>query len=304
MKLSGIYAPITTPFDASGDLSTPAVASNCRTLMGVGIDGIVVAGSTGEAPLLDEREREALLSSVRGAVGSKQVLMGIGAESTRLTITRARAAASAGADAVLCVAPHYYGAGATPDAALKAHYTAVADASPLPVVLYSIPKYMHFPLSASLVADLAQHKNIVGIKDSSGDMAILNGYIPAQSETFTVITGNGAQFLNGLRAGVRGGILAVSIFAPTLSRTVFDSHVAGNAAAADAAQELLAPLAMEIVGRLGIPGVKAATDLVGLVGGAVRMPLVDLDSAGKARVATLLSQAHVSGISELRGAAA
>jgi 4-hydroxy-2-oxoglutarate aldolase len=304
MKLSGIYAPIVTPFEASGDIDASAAASNCRTLIAAGLDGIVVAGSTGEAPLLDERERETLLASVRGATQGKQVLMGIGAESTRQTITRAKAAASGGADAVLCVAPHYFGGAAMTEAALKAHYVAVADASPVPVVLYSIPKYMHFALSASLVAELAQHRNIAGIKDSSGDMAILTGYMPAQSDSFTVLTGNGGQFLNGLRAGVRGGILAVSIFAPTLSRTVFDSHVAGNAAAADAAQELLAPLAMEIVGRLGIPGVKAASDLVGLAGGTVRMPLVDLDAAGKARVTALLEQAHVSGISELRGAAA
>lgn len=303
MKLSGIYAPITTPFDQSGDLSAAAVSSNCRALIAAGLDGIVVAGSTGEAALLDEREREALLASVRSAVPGKQVLMGIGAESTRQSIARAKAAAAGGADAALCVAPHYYGYGATPDAALKAHYVAIADASPIPVVLYSIPKYMHFALSSPLVAELATHKNIVGIKDSSGDMTILNGYMPAQSESFSVITGNGAQFLNGLRAGARGGILAVSIFAPTLSRTVFDSHKNGNAAAADAAQELLAPLAMEIVGRMGIPGVKAAADLVGLAGGEVRMPLVDLDAAGKSRVATLLATAHVTGIAEMQGAA-
>jgi 4-hydroxy-2-oxoglutarate aldolase len=303
MKLSGIYAPIATPFDTAGELSTSSVGSNCRALMAAGLDGIVVAGSTGEAPLLDEREREALLASVRDATPGKQVLMGIGAESTRQTIVRAKAAAAGGADAVLCVAPHYYGAGATPDSALRAHYTAVADASPIPVVLYTIPKYMHFALSAALVADLAQHRNIVGMKDSSGDMTILNGYMPAQSDSFTVLTGNGAQFLNGLRAGVRGGILAVAIFAPALSRRVFDSHKAGNASAADTAQDLLAPLAMEIVGRLGIPGVKAASDVVGLVGGAVRMPLVDLDAAGKARVATLLANAQVSGIAEMQGAA-
>jgi 4-hydroxy-2-oxoglutarate aldolase len=303
MKLSGIYAPITTPFDKSGELSTPAVTSNCRTLIAAGLDGIVVAGSTGEAPLLDERERELLLAAVRAAVPDKQILIGIGAESTRQTIARAKAAESGGADAVLCVAPHYFGYGATPDAALKAHYTAIADASPIPVVLYSIPKYMHFALSAQLVAELAQHQNIIGIKDSSGDMTILNGYMPAQSDSFTVLTGNGGQFLNGLRAGVRGGILAVSIFAPALSRAVFDSHATGNGAAADAAQEILGPLATEIVGRIGIPGVKPAADIVGLVGGDVRMPLVNLDAAGKARVAALLTAANVGTIAELQGAA-
>ena len=287
----GIYAPITTPFTKSGDVDTNAAASNCKALIAAGLDGIVVAGSTGEAPLLDDKERVALLTAVRKAVPGKQVIMGIGSESTRQTIERAKAAADAGADATLCVAPHYFGYAATPDHALRAHYEAVADASPIPVALYSIPKYMHFPLAATLVAELAKHPNIRGIKDSSGDMSILGGYLPAQSDSFTVLTGNGVQFLNSLRAGVRGGILAVGIFAPELARVVYDSHKAGNAQAADNAQALLGPLALEIVGKIGIPGVKAAADAVGLVGGPVRMPLVDLDDAGRAKIQAFLATA-------------
>lgn len=293
MKLSGIYAPITTPFDSRGDVDPAAAAQNVRALVAAGCDGIVVCGSTGEAPLLDEAERASLLKAVREAVPDRTVLMGVGAESTRQTIARARAAATGGATGVLCVAPHYFGAGAMTDAALRAHYRAVADASPLPVVLYTIPKYMHFALSPALVADLATHGNIAGIKDSSGDMTILNGYIPAQSATFTVFTGNGSQFLNGLRAGVRGGILAVADFAPALSREVFDAHNAGDAAAAEAAQAKLAPLATEIVAKLGIGGIKFAVDAIGLVGGRVRAPLMELGPDGKARVELLLLQAGV-----------
>lgn len=296
MKLTGVFAPITTPFDERGDVDTAAAAANVRALIDAGVNGVVVTGSTGEAPLLDEAERAALLAAVRSAAPDSTVLMGIGAESTRQTVTRARAAASAGADGVLCVAPHYFGAGAMTDAALRAHYRAVADASPVPVVLYTIPKYMHFALSAGLVADLAMHANIVGIKDSSGDLAILGGYLASQSLAFTVFTGNGAQFLNGLRAGARGGILAVADFAPVLSREVFDAFTAGDAAAATAAQERLAPLAAEIVGRMGIGAIKAAMDTVGLVGGRVRAPLMDLDDAGRERVAALLAQARVGSL--------
>jgi 4-hydroxy-2-oxoglutarate aldolase len=303
MKLSGVYAPITTPFDGNGDVDVSAAAANCRALVANGVNGIVIAGSTGEAALLDEDERKSLLAGVRAAVPDNQVLMGIGGESTRQTIARAKAARAGGADAVLCVAPHYYGGSAMTDDALLAHYRAVADASPLPVVLYSIPKYMHFALSAGLVAELAKHRNIIGIKDSSGDMTILTGYLAAQSDSFTVITGNGAQFLNGLRAGARGGILAVADFAPALSRSVFDAHSAGDAAAGEAAQALLAPLATEIVARLSIGGIKAAVDAVGLVGGPVRVPLVDLDAAGRARVASLLAQAQVGSVAQLQGAA-
>lgn len=296
MKLTGVFAPITTPFDDRGEVDTVAAAANVRALVDAGLDGIVVAGSTGEAALLEDAERASLLASVRSAAAGKLVLMGIGSESTRQTIARARAAGEAGADGVLCVAPHYFGAAALPDAALRAHYVAVADASPIPVVLYSIPKYMHFALSAELVRDLAQHPNIVGIKDSSGDMNMLGGFLTSQSDAFTVLTGNGTQFLNGLRAGARGGILAVADFAPALSREVYDAFVAGNAAAADAAQARLGPLATEIVGRMGIGAIKAAVDQVGLVGGPVRPPLLNPDQATRERVATLLAQHGVGAL--------
>jgi 4-hydroxy-2-oxoglutarate aldolase len=293
VQLSGVFAPIITPFDAHGEVDTAAAAATCRALVAAGLTGIVVAGSTGEAPLLEDDERVALLRAVRAAVPSVPVLMGVGAESTRQTITRARAAAAAGADAALCVAPHYFGAGVMTDAALETHYGAVADASPIPVVLYSIPKYMHFALSPALVARLATHPNIVGIKDSSGDPAQLAGFLASQSEAFTVLTGNGAQFLNALRAGARGGILAVSAYAPALSLAVYAGAVAGDEAAADGAQARLTPLAMEIVAKLGIAGVKAAYDAVGLAGGAVRGPLQDLTAPEVSRVAELLRAAGI-----------
>ncbi len=295
VRLQGVFAPIITPFRTGGDLDTAAAAETSRTLVAAGLTGIVVAGSTGEAPLLEDDERVALLAAVRAAVPSVPVLMGVGAESTRQTIARTRAAAAAGADAALCVAPHYFGAAVMTDAALEAHYVAVADASPIPVVLYSIPKYMHFALSASLVGRLSQHANIVGIKDSSGDPAQLAGFLGSQGDAFTVLTGNGAQFLSALRAGARGGILAVSAYAPALCVAVLREHVAGQDAAAEAAQATLTPLAVEIVAKLGIAGVKAAYDAVGLTGGPVRGPLQDLPPSGVATVRALLRTAGLLG---------
>jgi 4-hydroxy-2-oxoglutarate aldolase len=300
MNLSAMFGPITTPFDKSGDVDAAAAAGNCRALVKQGVDGIVIAGSTGEAALLDEAERAALLDAIRKAVPTNRILMGIGGESTRQTIARAKAAAAGGADAVLCVAPHYYSAAMT-DAALLAHYRAVADASPKPVVLYTIPKYMHFALSASLVAELAKHPNVIGIKDSSGDPAILAGYLQSQSDSFTVLTGNGAQWLNALRAGARGGILAVALFAPALSRTVFEAHRAGRDAEADAAQAKITPLAVEIVGKMGIGAIKVACEATGFVGGPVRGPLSNPDDAARRRVLELLD---ASGLQRTAAAAA
>jgi 4-hydroxy-2-oxoglutarate aldolase len=292
-RIRGVFAPISTPYDAAGAVDLAAAGRLSAQLVGAGLTGIVVAGSTGEAPLLEDDERAALLAAVRAAVPSAPVLMGIGAESTRQTVARAKAAGAAGADAVLCVAPHYFGAGAMTHAALSAHYRAVADASPLPVVLYSIPKYMHFALSGALVAELAQHPNIVGIKDSSGDPAQLASFLASQSDTFSVLTGNAGQFLAALQAGARGGILAASAFAPALTLAVWQGMAAGDVAAAEAAQAKLTPLAAEIVATRGIAGVKAAYDAVGLPGGAVRPPLQDLPAEGRAQVAALLRAAGV-----------
>jgi len=185
------------------------------------------------------------------------------------------------------VAPHYYSSAMTTEA-LRTHYRRVADESPLPVLLYNIPKYMHFKLPPELVAELARHANVVGIKDSSGDPELLKAYLQAQSESFAVLTGNGGQLHAALMAGARGGILAVALFAAERSVGVYRAHASGDHAAAERLQNELKPLAATIVGELGVPGVKAAMDLAGLHGGPARGPLLDLDAAGVERVSALM----------------
>jgi 4-hydroxy-2-oxoglutarate aldolase len=288
--LGGILAPVTTPFvTGSEGLDLEGFAANLTAHLADGLDGIVVAGSTGEAALLTEEERASLLSVARDRVPrDRWLVMGTGAESTRQCIARCVHAASAGADAVLVVAPHYY-ANAMTIEALRAHYQRVADAAPVPVILYNIPKYMHFALSAELVAELAAHPNVIGIKDSSGDAQMLAGFLRAQGDAFTVLTGNGAVFHEALVAGARGGILAVSTFAAGPTRAVLAAHRAGNGAAGAEAQARLKPLAQVIVGQLGVPGVKAALDIVGRAGGVPRLPLLPLDAAGRATVESLLA---------------
>ncbi|HJU65489.1 MAG TPA: dihydrodipicolinate synthase family protein, partial [Gemmatimonadaceae bacterium] len=274
-ELSGVLAPITTTFDAeTGELAPVAFRANIRAHLDAGLSGIVVAGSTGEAPLLDERERQLLVEWARTVVPDERWLVaGVGAESTRLTIRRAHDAAERGADAVLVISPHYFGAAMTPEA-LVTHFRQVADASPLPLILYNIPKYTSFALDAGLVVELSTHENIIGIKDSSGDLKMLGGYLGAQSARFSVLTGNGGTLYPALEMGARGGILAVALFAAELSAAVCRAFARGDMAQAGALQERLIPLAKGIVARLGVPGVKAAMDEVGLVGGPVRAPLL------------------------------
>jgi len=289
LTLAGVLGPVTTPFTASETPDLVGFASNIRSHLAHGLHGIVVGGSTGEAALLDEAERAALLETARSAVpADKLLLMGTGAESTRQCVARCRDAGARGANAVLVVAPHYYGAQMT-TAALRAHYQRVADESPVPVVLYNIPKYMHFKLEPPLVEELSMHENIVGIKDSSGDLALIEGYLEAQGRSFSVLTGSGGQLLPGLQLGVRGGIVAVALFAGGLSVDVYEGFRRGDLTRATAAQERLKPMASQIVAGLGVPGVKAALDAVGLVGGPVRLPLLPLGDEQRQVVHALMA---------------
>ncbi|MBA3889638.1 MAG: dihydrodipicolinate synthase family protein [Gemmatimonadaceae bacterium] len=292
--LGGILAPVTTPFDArTGAVDGAAFESNLRAHLQAGLAGVVVAGSNGEAPLLDEAERLLLVERARTIVPhDRWLLAGTGAESTRASVRLAREAALRGADAALVVGPHYYGAAILSAMALAAHFQRIADESPIPVVLYNIPKYMHYSLAPQLVNELAAHGNVRGIKDSSGDLSLLSTYLNAQSDRFAVLIGNAQLLAEGVRAGIDGGIVAVSMFAPALTLELFDAARRGDASAA-ALQERLAPLGREIVGTLSVPGVKAALDIVGLAGGQPRPPLLPLSHEATTLVRTMLHEAGV-----------
>lgn len=291
-SLGGIIAPLTTPFGASGDaLDLPGYSANIRAYLRAGLAGVLVAGSTGEAPLLSEDERAAIEEAAREVVPQDRwLLSGVGAESTRLTVDRARGAASRGVDAVLVVAPHYYPDVAAPDALLR-HYLQVAEASPIPVLLYNVPKYMHFSLPPAVVHRLAEHPNVLGMKDSAGDSAMLAAYLEAQSSTFTVLTGHGGTLHAALLAGVRGGVLAIALIAPSRVLALVAAVRAGRAAEAAELQAELLPIARDIVGALGPAGIKVAMDAIGFAGGPPRPPLPALDAAERQRVEAIVKQA-------------
>jgi len=292
--ISGVLAPVVSTFDVeSGDLDPVAFRANIRAHMADGLAGIVVAGSTGEAALLEERERMQLVEWARPLVpDDRWLVVGTGAESTRLAVRRCAEAAERGADAVLVVAPHYYGSAMTP-AALVTHFRRVADESPVPVVLYNIPKYVHFALEAGLVQELAAHDNIVGIKDSTGDLKSLSAYLSAQSSRFSVLTGHGGTLYAALEMGARGGILAVSLFAGPAAMEIWSAFAQGDLARAGRVQEALQPVNKTIVGALGVAGVKGALDMVGLSGGPVRAPLLPLSPKDRAEVERLLREAEL-----------
>jgi 4-hydroxy-2-oxoglutarate aldolase len=282
--------PLVTPFKADESLDLAGFEANVRAHIAAGLQGVLVAGSTGEAALLGEDERRTLIAAARKIVPADRTLLaGTGAESTRHCVARCRDAASSGADAVLVVSPHYYSSSMTP-AALTAHFTRVADESPVPVLLYNIPKYAHFRLEPELIAELSKHPNIRGMKDSAGDMTFFARYVESQSDTFDVLTGHGGTFATALSLGARGGILAVALFAPELALEVWQAYGEGRTADAAAAQKPLVAMAAEIVARMGVPGVKAAMDRVGLRGGHVRLPLLPTPSADLGVIDELLRE--------------
>jgi 4-hydroxy-2-oxoglutarate aldolase len=293
-RFGGVMGPLVTPFKADESLDVTGFETNVRAHMAAGLEGVLVSGSTGEAALLGDDERRILLEAARRIVPTDRTLLaGTGAESSRHCIARCRDAASSGADAVLVVAPHYYTSSMTP-AAIKAHFLRVADESPVPVLLYNIPKYTHFRLEPELIAELARHENIRGMKDSAGDMTFFARYVESQSDKFDVMTGHGGTFATALKLGGQGGILAVALFSPELALEVWEANREGRTADADAAQKPLVSQAAEIVARMGVPGVKAAMERIGLVGGSVRLPLLPIAPSDAAMLDELLKPVAVT----------
>lgn len=287
--LAGVLAPITTPFDsASGDIAPVHLRHNVVRLVEAGLDGVVVAGSTGESALLDAEEQRRMVGWVREVLpDGRWLVAGTGAESTRQAVTLTRAAAAEGADAVLVRPPAYFSAATSP-ASLVDYFRAIADASLIPVLVYNIPKYTHLPIAAGLLQQLAGHANVVGVKDSSGDAKNLAAYRDAVPG-WSVLVGSGSLLYAALELGCDGGVLAVACYAAKLCADVLAAFRAGDRARAGALQERLVPLDKEIVGKLGPAGVKAAMDAVGLYGGPVRAPLAPVARADRERVATLVA---------------
>ncbi len=286
-RIGGVLAPIATPFLArSGDLDLEHTASNAQQLLGQGLDGIVAAGSTGEAPLLDPDEHRRAVAWTREVTPQgKWLIAGTGAESTRQAIALTKGAAEAGADAVLVRPPSYFPAVAA--RALANYYRAIADASPIPVLVYNIPKYTHVQLPPELLEELSTHARVVGVKDSSGDLKNLAAYREAAPQ-WAVFVGSGSLLLPALELECDGGIVAVACYAARLCAELLTAFHAGDRDTASALQNRIGPLDKEIVSKLGPAGVKAAMDAVGLYGGPPRPPLAPLSEADRERVAQLV----------------
>ena len=290
-KLRGILLPLPTPFTDSGDVNDRALRENIEKWNATGIAGHAVLGSTGERVNLDEREYRHVIDVARAAVPDDLAfIVGAGQQSTRTTIAEVKQAAAAGAEAVLVITPHFYRPAIT-QAALVDHYVAVAEAATVPVILYSMPALTGIKIEPETAARLSEHENIIGIKDSSNDLDGLRETLKLVREDFAVLTGNGTVLCEALRAGACGGILAVGCAAPSLCLEIFGAVHSGKAEFAATLQSKLTPLAAAVTTRYGIGGLKAALDMNGYVGGAVRAPLRAPDEAAREEIRRCLDEA-------------
>lgn len=292
-RLQGIIPPVITNFDTAGEIAPIPFRENLRRWIETPVDGIVLFGSNGEGALVDEEEKTRLTAFARDVVPAGYVLIGgASGESTRSTVRQAKQLAGAGADVVLVHPPAYFGPYISV-AAMMDHFRALADASPVPVLLYHIPKYTKVTLEAGFVAELMRHPNVAGLKDSSGDIKRFADYTSACDKGCRLFIGNGALLYTALELGAAGGILGVANFAPALCADVVRHFREGRPQDAGRVQGLLTPLHREIVAAHGAAGCKAALDLIGWSGGSPRAPIRALGDRDRQQMARVMQEAGI-----------
>lgn len=271
MKLRGILPPIPTPF-RDGEVDEEALASNCDRWLKTGLAGLVVLGSNGEAPLLDDDEADRVIGRARAHVPAGRVLMaGVARESTAATVRAAERAGRLGADVVLVRTPWFF-KNLLNDETLTGHYRAIADASPVPVVLYNFAALTGVSLSVPVVARLAEHPNVIGIKESGSDIGFISELVQNTSDEFAVLVGSAPALYASLLSGAVGGVLALASVAPAACVELFELVGEGRLSEARQLQQRLTPLARLVTRVHGVPGLKAALSLAGYIGGEPRPP--------------------------------
>jgi 4-hydroxy-2-oxoglutarate aldolase len=288
-KLKGIIPPMATPFDEAGSILYDWFERNIEKYLEAGIEGYLVVGSTGESVYLEHSEKLKLIESARKRVPTSMTLLaGTGVESTQGTIRLTREAADRGADAVLVKNPFYFRPQMTPDLYL-AHYTAVADASPVPVIIYNVPVFTGIPLQSKLVIELAKHPNIRGMKDSSGDAKLISETVwNADAADFTVVAGAAATLFPAMVCGAQGGIIALACAAPKAALALYRAFAAGDYKRAGDIQRIIAPAAGAVTGQNGIPGLKRAMEMEGFQAGWPRRPLLPLSASEHEAITQIL----------------
>lgn len=286
---SGVYPPLPTFFDVNEELDLQTYQRHIRNLAQTEIAGYVVMGSNGEATHLSQDERVQVVEASRSAAGPDALLLvGCGEQSTRATISNCRRAAQAGGNYALVISPFYF-KGRMDERALLAHYRAVADASPLPVLLYNMPaNTAGLDLDVALVCALAAHPNIVGLKDSAGNIAKLAQIVDQAPTHFAVFAGSAGYLLPALAVGALGAVAALANIFPQKVCQVQKLFESGHLADARFLQGRLVAANTAVTTTYGVSGLKAALEITAGYGGCPRSPLLALTATEHQRLVEIL----------------
>jgi 4-hydroxy-2-oxoglutarate aldolase len=291
-SLAGLFPPLPTPFDADGDVALEHLRDNIEALEREPLAGYVLGGSNGELNSLTLEERIALVRTARAAARGRLIIAGSGMESTRLTLELTRQMADVGADVALVVTPAYYKARMT-GPALEQHFLSVAEGSPLPIVIYNVPANTGVDIPAASVIRLSRHPRIIGVKESGGDITKIGAMIHGARPGFQVLAGSGSYLLPTLLFGGVGAIAALANVAPRQLHRVMTLFAAGELEAARALQLSLIEPNTAVTSRFGVPGLKAALDLLGHHGGRPRPPLLPLSDDEATQLREILTRASL-----------
>jgi 4-hydroxy-2-oxoglutarate aldolase len=289
VNLQGIFAPLTTPFSSDGNVSLPHLRENIGRYNKTGLAGYAINGSTSESVLLRWDEVYRVWETAREAAAPNKILIaGTGAESTAETIEHTNRAAGFGYGVALVRTPSFYKP-AMSEEALAEHYLRVADAARIPILVYSVPVFTHVTVEAPLIARVSKHANIMGMKDSSGNVQGIADIIGAAPKHFQTLVGSASTLYESLEKGAVGAILALACAFPELCVEIYDASRAGESAKANSlAQQLIAPAKM-FGPQYGIAGLKYALDRLGYFGGPPRPPLLPISESAGREIDSLLS---------------
>jgi 4-hydroxy-2-oxoglutarate aldolase len=295
LSFHGVFTPIVTSFDPQGHVAHDQMVANLERWNRTDLRGYIVLGSNGEWVFLDEQERLEVLRTARQAIPrDKLMIAGTASESTRHTIGMTEKAAEIGADAAIIVNPSYYKAQMTAPVLAK-YYRTVADASPIPLMIYNLPPATGIDLAADLLVELSHHSNIIAVKDTGGNMLKMADTVRRAAPTFQVLAGSASFFYPSLAFGVTGGILALANIAPDESVALYDLF---REKELDRGRELhlrMLPVNTAVTGRFGVSGLKAAMDRLGYYGGPPRPPLLPLDGPQCRELEEVLRRAGLLG---------
>jgi 4-hydroxy-2-oxoglutarate aldolase len=293
LMINGVLPPMVTPFTEDGAVDYAKHIRNLEKWNGHRVAGYLVLGSNSEAAYLSEEEKTKLIAcTVSHAAKDRVLLAGTGMESAQETLRLTNKAAELGVGAALLLTPFYY-LDHMSDSALIGFYSFVADRADIPVLIYNVPKFTHKNMSIKIVRELCHHPNIIGMKDSSGDIAQLASFLRIVPENWNLVAGTAAVWFPALTLGVRAGILALANCLPDECARIQEALAVGDLDGAKAIYMRVLPVNTAITATYGIAGLKHALDLMGYEGGAVRNPLLPLTREEQAVVETILRNALV-----------